>query len=567
MIINSSRRYIRLLPAVFAVCLLLSCGAIEVSKVYNRGAVASGSPLASQIGVQVMKQGGNAFDAAVAVGFALAVVHPEAGNIGGGGFALIRNGETGQVRALDFRETAPATATETMFLDSDSNVIEDASLIGALSAGVPGTVAGLHELWKKYGSLPWNDLVSIAADLADSGFVLDQYLAGSLVDHRDDLTIYSETAEVFYPNGQTPKAGDRLTLRNLAQSLYAIAADGPDAFYKGHIATLIDSTMKLRGGLITLEDLAGYKPLWREPNRVEFDGYEIYSMPPPSSGGITTAQILKLIEPFDFSPYTPESPEYMHLFAETAKLAFADRSRHLGDPAFYNVPATLLAESYLETRRDLIDIDHATPSAEIIPGSPPVSESESTTHYSICDDKGNMVAITYTLNQSYGSYLVVGGAGFLLNDEMDDFSIKPGVPNTYGLIGGEANKIEPGKRMLSSMAPTLVTKDNKPFLALGTAGGSKIITQVAQALIEIIRFDLTPGQAVSRPHFHHQWLPDLFYLEEGKFDINIKQALIRYGYTIKERTPYGDLELIQIQESGKMLPAADMRRNGSAAGY
>jgi gamma-glutamyltranspeptidase/glutathione hydrolase len=290
-------------------------------------------------------------------------------------------------------------------------------------------------------------------------------------------------------------------------------------------------------------------------------------MPPPSSGGITTAQILKLLEPFDFSPYTPDSPEYIHLFAEACKLAFADRSQHLGDPAFYGVPSTLLSEEYLSSRRDLIEVSHATPSSAIPPGSPPVTESESTTHYSVCDRDGNMVAITYTINQSYGSYLVVDGAGFLLNDEMDDFSIKPGVPNTYGLVGGEANKIEPGKRMLSSMAPTLVTKNDKPFLALGSAGGSKIITAVAQALIEIIRFDLTPGEAVSQPHFHHQWQPDLLYLEEGKFDINVRQALIRYGYTINERTPYGDLELIQINVNGKMVPASDPRRNGSTAGY
>ncbi|MBD3403240.1 gamma-glutamyltransferase, partial [candidate division GN15 bacterium] len=436
--------------------LISGCDQVRVSKYFENGAVVTSAPIATEIGVDVFNRGGNAFDVAVAVGFALAVVDPEAGNIGGGGFAVIRDGRTGTVRSLDFRETAPMAATETMFLDDSGRVIDNLSLIGAKSAGVPGTVAGLYELWQQHGSMPWEELVRISADLADSGFVVDELLAVSLARHVDDLKRYPETARLFLPTGAPPQAGDRFVQEDLARSLYQIAAEGPEVFYEGEIAAQIDSTMQTYDGLITLEDLAAYEPIWREPVHFRFDSLDIYSMALPSSGGLVLGQILEILEPYAFDQYTPDSPGYIRLFAEASRLAFADRSVHMGDPAFYDVPGGLLDSAYLAQRRSLIPESGAGSSSQIGPGTPLRSESPQTTHFSVCDREGNMVALTYTLNGSFGSGVTVIDGGFLLNNEMDDFSIKPGVPNQFGLVGGEANKIEPGKRMLSSMTPTLV---------------------------------------------------------------------------------------------------------------
>jgi len=546
---------------------LLSCTGLKVTRFYEKGALAAGAPLATEIGREVFTRGGNAFDVAVAVGFALAVVHPRAGNIGGGGFAVIREGETGLIKALDFRETAPAAAYEKMYLDNDGEVIENLSTYGARAAGVPGSVAGLYELWKDRGAVPWEELVRIAADLADSGFVLDEYLANSLAEYQKDLTGYPETAKIFFPEGKTLSVGERIEQKDLAASLYVIAAEGPDGFYKGSIAERIDSCMKIRGGLITKEDLAAYRPIWREPLHFIFDSLDFYAMPPPSSGGIAVGQILKLLEPYDFSKLTPDGPDYIHLFCEASRRAFADRSQYLGDPDFYEIPPGLLDESYLEERRQTITMGHASNSQLVQPGLPFRHESDQTTHISICDQQGNVVALTTTLNTNYGSKLVVAGAGFLLNNEMDDFSIKPGFPNNWGLVGAEANKIEPGKRMLSSMSPTLVMRKGKPYLVLGSPGGSKIITAVAQAVLDITRFDMNLEETVAQPRFHHQWLPDKIYLEEGAFSVKTKQTLIRYGHTIEERTPYGDLQMIYIDPLGLMTAASDPRNRGTAVGY
>ncbi len=553
---------------VCAAFIIAGCTGIEVSRYYDNGAVATSSPIATEIGRQVFVRGGNAFDVAVAVGFALAVSHPEAGNIGGGGFALIRDGSSGDIRALDFRETAPAAAYERMYLDDSGEVIEDLSTLGAKAAGVPGTVAGLYELWQAHGTLPWEELVGYAAALADTGFVVDQYLAGSLADHESGLRKFEETSRQYLPTGRAPGAGFSLVQQDLAKTLYLIAAEGRDGFYKGEIASLIDSTMRLRGGLITVQDLENYQPVWREPIHVEFDSLDVYSMPPPSSGGILVGQILKILEPFDFSRLSPNSPQFIHLFCEACRLAFADRSEHLGDPDFYDVPvAGLLDDAYIDERRALIVADHAVPSQEVRPGVIPRVESEQTTHFSVCDRQGNMVAITYTLNASYGSMLVVDGAGFLLNNEMDDFSVKPGFPNIYGLVGAEANKIEPNKRMLSSMSPTLILKDDRPYLAIGAPGGGKIITVVAQAILNLTRFDLTPTETAALPRVHHQWLPDVLYLEEGGFDINVKQALISLGHHIEERSPYSDVQLIYVDPDGSMTGASDPRKRGTTDGY
>ncbi|HKK21197.1 MAG TPA: gamma-glutamyltransferase [candidate division Zixibacteria bacterium] len=551
-----------------AVWCLTGCSGISVTTYYSRGALATAAPIATNVGMKVFAEGGNAFDVAVAVGFALAVVHPEAGNIGGGGFATIRDGKTGAVRTLDFRETAPMAATEMMFLGPDSSVVEGLSTVGAKASGVPGTVAGLHELWERYGTIPWENLVGIAAALADTGFVVDSGLAASFTDHKQQLSLYPATERIFVPSGETPNAGDRFVQSDLSRTLYIIAAGGTDGFYNGQIADSIVSTMSEYGGLITKEDLAAYTPVWREPIHFTFDSLDVYAPPPPSSGGIAIAQILKILEPFEFSGYSPKSAGYIHLFCEASRFAFADRSKYLGDPAFYEVPVkSLLDSSYLARRRDVIDMNHALPADQIRPGLIAGAESDQTTHFSVCDSSGNMVSLTYTLNTSFGSKLTVSGSGFLLNNEMDDFSVKPGVPNTYGLIGGEANKVEPGKRMLSSMSPTIILRKGKPFMAVGSPGGSKIITTVAEAIIDYTRFDLSPEATVALPRFHDQWIPDVLYLEKGGFDINVRQALIRYGYAVEDRDPYSDLQIVVFGGDGLMAGASDPRGRGSSGGF
>ncbi|MDD3731133.1 MAG: gamma-glutamyltransferase [candidate division Zixibacteria bacterium] len=547
--------------------LVYGCGVFKVTQYYEKGALATGTPPATEIGRNIFAQGGNAFDVAVAVGFVMAVVYPEAGNVGGGGFAVIREGNSGLIKALDFREVAPSAATEKIYLDSAGEVIENLSTYGARAVGVPGTVAGLYELWQKRGRLAWEELVRAAADLADTGFIVDAYLAGKLYENKDQLSGFPETSDIFCPRGEPLKAGERLVLKDLASTLYIVAAEGPAGFYEGLIADKIDSCMKIHGGLITKEDLAAYKPVWREPLHFRFDSLDIYSMPPPSSGGIALGQILKIVEPHDFSFLTVDSPDYIHLFCEAARRAFADRSQYLGDPAFYQIPSRLLDEAYLDKRRETITMGHASNSQLVGPGLPYSHESNQTTHFSVCDREGNMVALTYTLNTNFGSKLVVRGAGFLLNNQMDDFALKPGYPNTYGLVGAEANKVEPGKRMLSSMAPTLVLKNQKPFLILGSRGGSKIITTVAQVILNMTRFGLNPVEAVNQPRVHHQWLPDKITLEKNGYSMKVKQTLIRYGHNIEEEAPDGDVELIYIDPLGLMNAASDPRRQGCSGGY
>jgi len=569
MISMTSRLPMSFLASIITVVYLVQlngCAGIEVSRYYERGIVVTAAPLATEAGRQVFAAGGNAFDVAVAVGFALAVVHPEAGNIGGGGFAVIRDGKTELIKALDFRETAPAGSSEKMFLDENDEVRPEASTVGALAAGVPGTVAGLYELWRKHGSLPWEVLVRPAARLADSGFVVDAYLAASLAEYEDDLARFEPTALLLLTEGAAPAAGKRLQLPDLAATLYTIAAEGPGGFYRGPVADKIVACMQQRGGLISHADLENYRAVWRTPVAFQFDSLTVYSMPPPSSGGICLGQILCLLQPYEFATLSPQSVEYIHLFTEAARSSFADRSEHLGDPEFYDIPTSLLEPHYLAHRAGLIDPDQATPSQLISPGAPAADESDQTTHYSVCDSDGNMVALTYTLNASYGCKLAVEGAGFLLNNEMDDFSIKPGHPNLYGLIGGEANQIEPGKRMLSSMTPTLVLKDKRPFMVLGSPGGSKIITVVAQALVNFTRFHLNLAETVGQPRFHHQWLPDSLYLEVGGFDISVIHALSGRGHDVREREPYGDLQAVYITEAGLMTGAADPRGRGMVGG-
>lgn len=563
------KRFGLLIILLIFILSLGSCESLTVETFYENGAVVTSSPIASEIGLEILKQGGNAFDAAVAIGFALAVTYPEAGNIGGGGFALTFNAMTDEVHALDFREKAPGGATVDMFLDSNGYVTENGSLLGSRSAGVPGTVSGLFSLWGKYGSMEWYQLLQPAYKLADTGFILDQYLANSITSFSKELKQFSETKSIFFPENKTPKAGDRFTQKNLAATIQRIALDSLNGFYSGKTADLIVEIMTKYDGLISHDDLKNYRPVWRKPINFQFDSLDIYSMPPPSSGGVLLGMILRLLEPIDFSIFAPKSPEYIHHFAEACRLAYSERAVHLGDPDFVNNPIeVMLSDDFLDARRELIDENRAGISNEIESGIPQnFLESESTTHFSIADKSGNLVSLTYTLNTEYGSKLVVGGAGFLLNNEMDDFSIKPGVANVYDLVGARANEIVPGKRMLSSMSPTIALKNGKPALVLGSPGGSKIITTVAQALVNIDRFGLSPEQIVNMPRFHHQWLPDTLYLEEGGFDINIKQALIAKGHNIKERSRYSELMIITINEDGMKTGAADPRRNGSVSGY
>ncbi|UCC44619.1 MAG: gamma-glutamyltransferase [Candidatus Zixiibacteriota bacterium] len=561
------RRHASVILLGWLILALCGCEGVRVESCYENGAVASVSPIASEIGTQVLAEGGNAVDAAVAVGFTLAVVYPQAGNLGGGGFAVVRDGQSGRIRALDFREKAPAAASENMYLDSSGNVIEDLSTLGALSSGVPGSVAGLHELWRAHGTMPWETLVVRAARIADTGFLINGPLAEDL-EYRDEyLRLFETTAEIFVPQGRQLELGDRLVQKDLARTIYSIAAEGPDVFYTGAVANLIDSCMVKHGGLVSRTDLEAYAPVWRVPIRFHFDSLDIYSMSPPSSGGIVLAQILKILEPYDFSRYNPNHPEYISLVVEASRLAFADRSIHLGDPDFYDVPSTLLDPEYLASRRQQILPGQAGSSDEIQPGHPPGRESEQTTHFSVCDAQGNMVAVTTTLNTRFGSCVVVEGAGFLLNNQMDDFSIRVGHPNTWGLIGGEANKIEPSKRMLSSMTPTLVLKNGEPFLITGSPGGSKIITTVAKSIIDFTRFRRNLNDVVSCPRFHHQWLPDTLYLEEDGFDLTVRRTLESYGYSVKERSLYGDLQMIFIDPGGLVHAASDPRNGGAPAGY
>lgn len=563
---NKNRCIIFILTAVYCF-IYLGCSQINVEKYYESGLVTT-APIATDVGKKVLASGGNAFDAAVAVGFALAVVHPSAGNIGGGGFALVRDGNSGEVTSLDFRETAPLSAYDKMYQDENDELIENLSLLGAKAVGVPGTVAGLYELWLQKGSLSWEQLVSYAANLADTGFIIDNYLAEQIQANQSDLNKFSQSYQILSNNGSSPlKEGDRLIQKNLAKALNIIAANGTDGFYKSEIADSLVQTMIDKGGIITHEDLENYQPVWRDPISFKFDSLEFYSIAPPSSGGIVIAQIIKMLEPFDFSKLHSNQAEYINLFSEASRLAFADRSEYLGDPEFYHVPVrALLSEGYMDERRSMIVPKSATQFDQYKPGIIPTNESDQTTHFSVYDKEGNIVSLTYTLNTEFGSKLMINGFGILLNNEMDDFSTKAGEQNTYGLIGGEANKIEPGKRMLSSMSPTIVLKDNEPFLVLGTPGGSKIITVVAQAVLNFTRFNLSPKETVSQPRFHHQWIPDILYLEENGFDIDVKQNLIRYGYAIEERTQYGDLQLLYIDPSGLVTGESDPRNRGNFDG-
>ncbi len=537
------------------------------------GMVVSTDAYASEVGVGVLQAGGNAVDAAIATSLALAVVNPEAGNIGGGGFMLIRLAD-GHDAALDYRETAPQAATRDMYLD-ESGELTDASVLGHRAAGVPGTVAGLWEAHRRYGSLRWHELVTPAIQLAE-GFEIRERQARSLKASEADLRIYPGTEEIFLPGGRVPDIGATFVQSDLAATLRRIQELGRDGFYRGVTADLIVQEMEHGGGIVTHEDLAAYEARWREPIRFEYRGHTVISMPPVSSGGATLAEIAHILEGYDLAALEWHSASTLHLLAEAWKRAYADRNAYLADPDFVSMPlARMLSDSYAAARRATIALDRATPSLEIGPGLGTPEREQNTTHLSVVDAAGNAVAVTTTLNSFYGCKVAVTGAGFLLNDEMDDFAARPGSPNQFGLVQGENNAIEPGKRMLSAMTPTIVLRpDGRLLLVVGSPGGATIITNVFQNISNVIDYGMDLQAAVNAPRLHHQHLPDRLQYERGGLSPETIAALEALGHRVQERFdrdalyPYiGDVQAIMVRPDGSLEGASDPRRGGRAAGY
>jgi gamma-glutamyltranspeptidase/glutathione hydrolase len=537
---------------------------VQKKVIAENGAVVSAHPLASNVGLQILKQGGNAVDAAIATQLALAVVYPNAGNLGGGGFLVGRLSD-GREISIDYREKAPGAAHRDMYIDSAGTPRTDLSQDGHLASGVPGTVSGLFES-HKYGKLSFDKLIAPAIELAEKGFSITEREARSLNRLQDELKAYNSVMPVFVKDIPW-KAGDTLVQADLANTLKRISEKGAAGFYEGETARLIVEEMKRGGGIISLEDLKNYKAKPRSPHVFEYKGYRILGMPMPSSGGLLIHQMMKMIEDRNIATMGFHSSAAVQLMTEVERRAYADRAEFMGDADFYDVPVKkLTSKTYLEGRMKDYDPSRAGSSVNVKPGEVDLLESEETTHLSVIDKEGNAIAVTTTLNNSYGSRTVVGGAGFFLNDEMDDFSIKPGVPNMYGAIGGEANAIRPGKRMLSSMTPTIVLKDNKPYLVIGTPGGTTIPTSVFQTLVNILEFNLSTEDAVNKPKFHHQWLPDTLSVEKG-FPDQVKNELIKMGYIIHDRSAIGRTEVIKVLPDGKFEAVGDRRGEDDARGY
>ncbi|MDM1552653.1 gamma-glutamyltransferase [Empedobacter falsenii] len=539
---------------------------LNAQESYKNGVVVTAHPEASKVGVEILKKGGNAIDASIAVQFALAVVYPNAGNIGGGGFLVYRDSK-GKTDALDYREKAPLKASEDMYWDKNGNAITDLSLYGQFAAGVPGTVDGMVKAHEKYGKLNWKELVQPAINLAQKGFKITKQQASELTNKHNDFVKYNSKTNALTSKSSW-KEGDLLIQKDLANTLKLIQQKGRAGFYEGKTADLIVKEMKRGNGIISHEDLKEYQSVWRTPVSGNYKGLKVISMPPPSSGGIALVSLFQSIEDYPINKWGFQADSTIQVMVEAERRVYADRAEHLGDPDFIKVPQKqLLDKSYNVNRMKDFSFDRATPSSVIKAGEIIGKESMETTHYVIVDKDGNAASVTTTLNNSYGSLVVVEGAGFLLNDEMDDFSVKPGTPNLYGLVGGKANAIEPSKRMLSSMTPSILEKDGKLFMVVGTPGGSTIITSVFQAILNVVDFGMTMQEAVAAPRFHHQWLPDQIDYEPNAISENVRESLKQKGYTLKERKPYGRVEGILVNSDKTYQAGADPRGDDKAVGY
>ena len=547
---------------ILTASLFISCNSPDTTAI--KAAVVSARTEASNIGVNIMDKGGNAFDAMIATDLALSVCYPNAGNIAGGGFLVYRKND-GSFGSLDYREKAPSLASRDMYLNSDGNVIKGKSIIGGLAIGVPGTVAGLYEVHKKFGSLPWSELVQPAIDLATRGYLVTEKQQKSF-DGKKNEFIEVNGENTFY--AKKHEKGDIVINLPLANTLKLIQENGRAGFYQGVNAERFINRVKNTGGIISKEDLKNYYPVWRKPIQFEYKELTITSMAPPSSGGVCLGQMLKMIEPFDIKKYGHNSMESIQVMIEAERRSYADRTEYLGDPDFVNIPQNELLDSlYLNKRMSDFNWKKATLSSDINPGNIVFNETEETTHYSIIDKEGNAVSVTTTLNGSYGSKVYVEDGGYFLNNEMDDFSSKPGVPNMFGLLGSEANSILPGKRMLSSMTPTIVEKNKKLYMILGTPGGSTIITSVFQTILNAYEFNMGIQESVNAARFHHQWMPDIVILEPKQFDLSLILNLNNIGYNIEERFSriIGRVDAIMIDDNGVISTGADPRGDDSSS--